>query len=504
MRYALLLLGALTLSGCMVGPDFHEPKPGTPPAWVSMTDPPPPMPTTIPSTQATTEPTTQSTASMTEAQVAQWWWNFDDPQLNSLIERAIDSNIDVKLAEARIRQARASRGVVASAFWPTVNTNASYTRSDTGRGANVQVTTTPGGGTSTARISTGKDLYAAGLDAAWELDIFGGVRRDIEASEADIQAAIEDRRDVLVTLTSEVALNYLDLRGFQRQLAIARQNLAAQQYTADLTRRRQRGGFVSALDVAQADAQVAATLSQIPLLEQSARQAIYSLSVLLAREPAALVEELSSGGAIPPVPPEVPVGLPSDLLRRRPDVRRAEAQLHAATARIGVATADLFPRFSLSGALNVQGSKVKDLANWNNAFWSFGPAVSWPLFSAGRIRSNIGVQNALTDQALLSYEQTVLTALQEVENALVAYAQEQQHREALRDAVAANRRAVDLAQLLYSQGQTGFLDVLTAQRSLYASEDALVQSERTIATNLVALYKGLGGGWESAEPQNTR
>jgi NodT family efflux transporter outer membrane factor (OMF) lipoprotein len=305
-------------------------------------------------------------------------------------------------------------------------------------------------------------------------------------------------------LTSEVALNYLDLRGFQRQLAIARQNLAAQQYSADLTRRRQRGGFVSALDVAQADAQVASTLSQIPLLEQSARQTIYSLSVLLGREPAALVQELSGDGAIPPVPPEVPVGLPSDLLRRRPDIRRAEAQLHAATARIGVATADLFPRFSLSGALNVQGSKVKDLTNWNNAFWSFGPAVSWPLFSAGRIRSNIAVQNALTDQALLSYEQTVLTALQEVENALVAYAQEQQHRAALQDAVTANRRAVDLAQLLYSQGQTGFLDVLTAQRSLYASEDALVQSERTIATNLVALYKGLGGGWEAAEPLNAK
>jgi NodT family efflux transporter outer membrane factor (OMF) lipoprotein len=343
----------------------------------------------------------------------------------------------------------------------------------------------------------GHDLYAAGLDATWELDIFGGVRRDIEAAEADIQFAIEDRNDVLVTLTSEVALSYLDLRGFQRQLTIAKENLAAQQYTADLTRRRKAGGFVSGLDVANAEAQVAVTLSQMPSLEASKRQAIYSLSVLLGRDPSALVEELDSEQPIPTVPPEVPVGLPSDLLRRRPDIRRAEAQLHAATARIGVATADLFPRFTLSGALSVQGNKVKSLANWNNAFWSFGPSASWPIFSAGRIRSNIAVQESLTDQAMLTYQRTVLTALQDVENALVAYAQEQQHREALRSAVAANRRAVDLSRLLYSQGQIDFLNVLNAQRSLYASEDALVQSERTIATDLVALYKGLGGGWEA-------
>jgi len=474
-----LFLCALLASGCMVGPDYHEPKPQAPSDWVSLSNPPP-------ATEPSTQPTTQSSASTQPADIAEWWRTFDDPTLTSLIDRAIDWNLDVKLAEARIRQARASRGVVASAFWPSADVTGSYTRSgsDGSRGISS-------GGTG------GHDLYAAGLDATWELDIFGGVRRDIEAAEADIQFAIEDRNDVLVTLTSEVALSYLDLRGFQRQLTIAKENLAAQQYTADLTRRRKAGGFVSGLDVANAEAQVAVTLSQMPSLEASKRQAIYSLSVLLGRDPSALVEELDSEQPIPTVPPEVPVGLPSDLLRRRPDIRRAEAQLHAATARIGVATADLFPRFTLSGALSVQGNKVKSLANWNNAFWSFGPSASWPIFSAGRIRSNIAVQESLTDQAMLTYQRTVLTALQDVENALVAYAQEQQHREALRSAVAANRRAVDLSRLLYSQGQIDFLNVLNAQRSLYASEDALVQSERTIATDLVALYKGLGGGWEA-------
>jgi NodT family efflux transporter outer membrane factor (OMF) lipoprotein len=251
------------------------------------------------------------------------------------------------------------------------------------------------------------------------------------------------------------------------------------------------------LDVANADAQVASTKSAIPVLETSAQQSIYALSVLLARSPGDLVKELSPTQALPVTPPEVPVGLPSDLVRRRPDIRQAEAQIHAATAEIGVATADLFPKFSLTGSLTYQNNLLRKWFNDPSQAWGFGPSVTWNIFQGGAVRSNIKVQEALRDQAFITYQKTVLTALQEVENNLIAFNKEWEHRQALMDAVTANRKAVDLATQLYTQGQTDFLNVLNAQRSLYASEDALVQSNRSTATDLIALYKALGGGWEA-------
>jgi outer membrane protein, multidrug efflux system len=329
------------------------------------------------------------------------------------------------------------------------------------------------------------------------LDLFGGTRRAVDAADADIAASQEDRRGVLVTLVAEVALDYLSLRGVQQQIALARQNLTAQEHSAEVTRRLFRGGFNSKLDVVNAEALVATTRSQIPAFESSARQTTYALAVLLAMQPRDLLDELSNEGPIPLTPPEVPVGLPTDLLRRRPDIRRAEAQLRGTTARIGVATADLFPKFSLTGSLGTSGNDAPSLVKWDNRFYSVGPTVTWAIFRAGQIRANIRVQTELEEQALLNYEKTVLTALSDVESALVAYVKEQQHRQALTEAVAANREAVDLAMQLYTQGQTDFLNVLTAQRSLYAAEDALVQSERTVATDLVAVYKALGGGWET-------
>jgi len=339
------------------------------------------------------------------------------------------------------------------------------------------------------------DQYQAGFDAGWELDIFGGVRRAIEAADADLQAALETRRDVLVTLTAEVARNYIDLRAFQERIAISRQNLEAQKHSAALTRLRFQGGFIGALDVANADAQVATTAAQIPLLEASARQTIYSLSVLLGRDPAALIGDLSPVAVIPLAAPSIPLGVPADLLRRRPDIRRAEAEIHAATARIGVATADLFPRFTISGSVGLRAGDFSSWFDWASRIWSFGPSASWNLFEMGRTRSNIEQQQALQDQSLITYQQTVLTALQEVENALIASAKEEEHRRALSEAVSANRKAVDLATTLYTQGHTDFLNVLDAQRSLYASEDALIQSTGSVSTNLVALFKALGGGW---------
>ncbi len=457
---ALSLLSCLILlAGCKVGPNFHPPETPVPNEWVGPVPPPP---------------------TAAEQDLAHWWTTFEDPMLTSLVERAVQSNLDLRLAEARVRQARAARGVAASGLGPTVDATGSYRRSG------IRAVTS--------------DLYQAGFDAAWELDIFGGIRRSVEAATANIEAAEYTRLNTLVTVTAEVALNYIDLRGFQEEIAIAQRNLKAQQHSAELTKQRFQGGLVSGLDVANAEAQVATTGAQIPSLEQSAQQAVYSLSLLLGLEPGALLAELTPPETIPAAPPAVPVGVPSELLRRRPDIRQAEAQIHAATAQIGVATADLFPRFSLTGNLGTQGSRFSSLTDWSNRFWSIGPSASWTLFATGRIRSNIEVQKALQEQSLITYRTTVLTALQDVENALIASAKEQDHYRLLTEAVAANRRAVDLATKLYTQGQTDFLNVLQAQGALYLSETGLALSARTLATNLVALYKALGGGWTPEPP----
>jgi NodT family efflux transporter outer membrane factor (OMF) lipoprotein len=347
------------------------------------------------------------------------------------------------------------------------------------------------------------DLYKTGLDAGWELDIFGGQRRDIEAATADVQTAVEDLRDVWVTLAAEIALNYVELRGYQQEIVILQRNLDTQRKTAELTHTRFQGGFVGALDVANADAQVASTTAQLPPLESSVQQTIHTLSVLLGAEPSALVGELNSTSAVPSAPLRAPVGVPSELLRRRPDIRRAESQIHAATARIGVATADLFPKFTLSGSVGFQSQYADRLANWNKRILSMGPSASWNIFDAGRVRASIETKKALQEQSILTYQSTVLIAMQDVENAMIALAKEQEHYDALQKAVEFNRKAVDLATTLYTQGETDFLNVLSAQRSLYSSEDALVSSRRTISTNLVALYKGLGGGWEKTSMMET-
>jgi len=477
-RIARMGAVCLVVAGCAVGPDYQRPQTEVPSAWEGVT---PPIPSET------------SVANANPVVLVEWWKAFDDPTLSSLVERAVAANLDIRLAEARIRQARAARGVAAAGLWPTVNASATYQRSLSGGARGSGITTATGTRT---RDLDAIDLFQDGLDSAWELDIFGGVRRNIEGSQADLQAAVEDRRDVLVSLIGELGANYINLRGFQQQIAIARKNLEAQEHTAEITRRRHDVGFASGLDVANAMAQVASTRSQIPVLESSARAAIYSLSILVGGEPAALVKELDTEGPIPPTPPEVPVGLPSDLLRRRPDIRRAEAQVHAATARIGVATADLFPKFSLTGSFGYSGNTASSLTHWENRFWAFGPTVTWSIFDAGAIRWNIEVQNALQEQTLLTYQKTVLTALGDVETALVAYAKEQEHRMILSEAVTNNRKAVDLSLKLYTAGRTDFLNVLNAQRSLYLSEDALVQSVRNVSGNLIALYKALGGGWE--------
>jgi outer membrane protein, multidrug efflux system len=485
-RFATMTIAAIMLlTGCAVGPDFHRPETPVPPRWSGLS---------AAGVQQASITTPQP------AELVEWWKAFDDPMLTSLVERGIVSNLDLRQAEARVRQARATRGIAASGLWPEIDASASYSRS-----LNSSASFGSSGSSSLQPtvIPIANDLFQAGLDAAWELDIFGGVRRSVEAAQAGLQTAVEDRHDVLVSLVAEVGINYVSLRGYQQQILIAQQNLAAQEHTAEITRKRYEAGFVSGLDAANANALVATTQSQIPVLESAARAAIYSLSVLLGLQPAVLVEELRSDRPIPTTPPEVPVGLPSELIRRRPDIRRAEAQLHAATANIGVATADLFPKFSLTGSFGFLNNDIGSLANFSSRFWSYGPNVTWPIFTAGRIRWNIELQKAIKEQDLAAYEQTILQALKDVETALVAYAKEQERISSLVVAVANNRRAVDLSTKLYVAGKSDFLNVLVAQRSLNSSEDALVQSTRTLATDLIALYKALGGGWERETSERT-
>ena len=461
----LALLAAACLSavtGCKVGPDFRSPVPEAPAGW----------------SRSSTQPSTRAAA----ADLAVWWSTFNDPKLDSLIARALAQNLDLKIAESRIVQARAVRSGQTAGLWPFVGTQAGAQRA---RSA----------GTAGAEHS----LFQAGLDASWELDLFGGVQRSVEASEADIQTAIEDRRDVQVTLISEIALNYIDLRSGQRQVAIAKKNYAAQEDTAAVTRKKLAGGIANRLDVVNAEAESATTLSTIPLLDASVRQSIYDLALLLGQTPGDLEAELLQPEPDPCNLAEIPAGLPSDLLRRRPDIRRAEAQLHAATARVGVATADLFPKFSLTGSFGFQSGELHALANWDQRTWSIGPAISWPLFDAGKIRANIDVQSAVQEQSLLNYRRTVLTAIRDVQASLATCAAEHDRRQALLAALAANDEAVRLSRRRYEGGETEFVNVLIAQRSLYSSQLGLALSDRTLAAGLVSLYKALGGGWNPAE-----
>ena len=462
------------LIGCAVGPDYWPPETKVPKDWDGL---------------AVVTPDTPSKTAPNPVALVEWWTAFNDPTLSSLLEMAVRANFDLRQAEARIRQARAALGVAGAPLLPQADATALYQKS--------QGSSETAGGGAIATVGGVRELFQVGLDASWEIDIFGGNRRNIEAAGADLRAAVEDRRDVLIALVGDVGANYFNLRGFQQQIVIARKNLEAQKKTAQITHKRFAAGFISRLDVANADAQVATTESRIPFLESQARGAIYNLGMLLGREPAALEKDLARKAPIPPTPPGIPVGLPSDLLRRRPDIRRAEAKLHAATARIGVATADLFPKFFLTGSFGFSSNDLTTLGNMTNSkFWSFSPSVTWPIFAGGRIRWNIKVQDAIQEQALLTYQKTVLIALKDVETALVAYAKEQQRRQSLSEAVTNNRQAVDLAMRLYVTGKTDFLNVLIAQRSLYTSEDALVQSSRTVGSNLITLYKALGGGWE--------
>jgi NodT family efflux transporter outer membrane factor (OMF) lipoprotein len=340
-----------------------------------------------------------------------------------------------------------------------------------------------------------RTLYSLGFDAGWEVDIFGGVRRGVEAADADLAASREDLRDVLVTLISEVALNYLDVRTFQARLGVAEGNLAIQQQTYELIEARYQAGLGDELELQQARANLENTKAQIPALRSSLEEAKNRLAVLTGRPPGAVHDLLAARKPMPVIPPTVAVGVPAETLRQRPDIRRAERNLAAQTARIGEATADLYPKLRLAGSIGLESLKSADLLKSASETWNIGPSVSWNIFDAGAIRQNIEVQSALQEQFLLAYEAALLTALEEVENALTAYAEEQLRRQRLLAAAEAARQAESLAENQYHAGLVDFNTVLDAQRTLLTFEDQLAVSDGAVTANLVRLYKALGGGW---------
>jgi len=414
-----------------------------------------------------------------------WWTTLNDEELTSLIARAVNGNLDVKEARSRIREARAQRSIAKSDLFPTLEAtgSASWTHSseDTGTGKT-------------------RDFYAAGFDAGWELDLFGGTRRSVEAAEATIQATQENLHDVLVSLAAEVALNYIEVRTYQKRLAVTQANLEIQQETYCLIQSRCQAGMDDELAVQQARSSLEAARSQIPTLHTSLEGAMNRIAVLLGEQPGALHEQLETYQPVPVVPLEVAVGVPADTLRRRPDIRNAERKLAAQTARVGAATADLYPKFTLSGSIGIEALSLGNLITAGSRTFSIGPRILWPIFNAGSIRANIEVQSAIQEQAMIQYESTVLSALEEVENALVAYGEEQIRRRSLDEAADAAKQALELAQYKYQTGLIDFITVLDAQRSLLNYEDQLVQSTGSITSNLVRLYKALGGGWTSLAP----
>jgi len=467
----MAITGMVGVGGCAVGPDYHRPPAHAPVSWSS------PMANGL---------TNTATADST------WWKSFNDSELNSLIQRAAQSNLDLRVAEARLRRARAVRERSAADFMPAVDASASYARQ-------LQSENQPliGALPLPANFPFEYNVYQAGFDASWEIDLFGGKRRALEAATAEWEGTMEARNDAMVSLLAEVARTYVELRGGQLRMEIARRDLKLQDEALELTRARFQTGLTSELDVTRSAALLASIRARIPPLITGVRAAMYGMAVLLGQEPGELVTELSPSMPVPPTPPEVPIGLPADLLRRRPDVRQAERQLAAETARIGVAKSDWFPKLSLTGDVGSESVTLAQAFKPGSLFWSLGPSLQWRALDFGRVRAEVRTQTAVQEAALATYEKVVLISLQEAENAVMTYAQEQNRHRELADEVAENRRSLDMAKSLYNAGRVNFLDVLDVRRSLYDSDDQLAVSDQAVSVDLIALYKALGGGWET-------
>jgi multidrug efflux system outer membrane protein len=462
---ALLVLAA-ALAGCAVGPNYKKPATPVGPQFAGAQGGP---------------------YSGADAQ-AKFWTEFGDETLNRLVDQALEANHDLRIALGRLVEARAIRRQAQFDLAPTVTAAGGYTKE---RFAAVD---SPTGGPYNARF------YDAGFDAFWELDLFGRVRRSVEAQSAEVQGAEAGLRDAQVSVTAEVARTYFELRGAQAQLAVARRNVDNQRETLTLTETRLEAGRSTELDTARAGSQLSTTLATIGPLEAQVARAIHRLAVLTGREPNALDQLLAPARELPDLPQLSAVGDPAGLLRRRPDIRVAERQLAASTALVGVAVGDLFPKVTFNGSFTYAATEPASLGSSASRGYVIGPGISWAAFDLGRVQARIAQSHARADVALAGYEQTVLRALEETENALVTHART---RESLTDAADAARQSLTAARIArtrYEGGLVDFLEVLDAERTQLAAEDRLAQSRTEAATSLIAVYKALGGGWEMAPP----
>ena len=464
-RNAFVAIALSLASGCAVGPDY------TPPSMDVSSEYAHAQAGTFDAIEFDTE----------------WWLILNDPMLDTLIKQAIRENHDLRIAQANVAASRAFLSEGRLERYPIVTAQASVNR---------QQTSNASFGSGADRTNT---FYDASLDATWELDFFGRVRRSNQALAADFEATVADRRNVFVIVAAEVARTYIELRGGQYRLQVARSNAANQESTYRLTQALLDGGRGTDLDLARAQAQLEFTRATIPPLESVSTTAMHRLAVLTGKEPAALLDELGAAASLPVLPQRLLVGDPAVLLRRRPDVAAAERRLAAATARIGVATADLFPRVSLIGSAGYLSTERSTFADSNSKSTAIGPFLSWSAFDLGRVRARIGVAEAATEAQLAAYEQTVLMALEETENALVRYARNRQRLASLEIAAQASATAANLANIRYRNGVDSFLTVLDAEARLLEAQDALAQSETDTGLAFVALYKALGGGWETYE-----
>ncbi len=468
LKFCLPVLVAGLMNACvMVGPDYKKVSAESPEHWNAQMD------------------KGLRSERPEKDHVSRWWEILDDPILTQLEQKAVQGNLDLQTAFSRLSQARLNRGINQSGLFPTLDASAQTQRQrssesmQTGYGGKIQ------------------DWYMAAFDSSWELDLFGGIRRSVQAAQAEFEAGRADLQDVLTSLMAEVALNYIEIRTYQHRLLITRDNIEIQEKTYKLNSSRYKAGLVDELAVQQSLRNLEQSRSQVAALENGLRAAKNRLAVLLGLTPGALAEELSPIKPIPGIPPQLAVGIPAEAMRRRPDIRRAERRLAAQTARIGVATAELYPKFRLFGTIGLEALDLEsDFFDARSRFWNIGPGVSWNIFHGRALRLNIELQSEKQRESLIHYKSSVLRAQEEIENALTAYAKEQIREEFLEKAVSAAKRTEWLARDRYKAGLADFYNVLDAQRSLLELEDELTRSKGQVASNLARLYKALGGGWQ--------
>jgi NodT family efflux transporter outer membrane factor (OMF) lipoprotein len=475
-----LLAIVICLTGCEVGPNYHTPNTPMPGGYVAATQP-------------ASGPATRP------VDLARWWQSLGDPRLDDLIEQAIVNNPDAQIALLRLQEAREQEAAIGGTAWPYVGVTAAAGRGSGNNSVKGRDSPIIDSGTNTSKFKEITEV--AGFDSAWEIDLFGYYRRQIEAARYDCQAAAEARNAVLISLISDVARAYMDARALQLRLAIAEQNIRTEQQTTDLVQVRFQRGLTNELDVALAHRQLATVEAQVAPLAASLESAQHRLAVLEGAYPEDLADGDLSANAPPPktlpLPPmQIETGLPLDLLRRRPDIRAQERALAAATARIGVDTANLFPRVALTGAVGIEGQGLGRSPQTTGFLWTIGPALYWPVLDFGTLDALIEVQNLRTREQLIQYKKTVLAAVQEVDDAIANFDAEREHLRHLDDALAASERSVDLATQRYNRGLTDFLNVLDAEREMYELEDEDAQAQETVVLQFIAVYKGLGGGWE--------